>query len=167
MAELRQSEHLQPSLLDRLTDSEPGKNVENMSSRALSVDQLRLSVQRDLGWLLNCTCIDTLEDFDEYPEVAKSVVNYGVPEFSGISSSSIDIHHIENKIKIAIINFEPRLMEGSIKVSSVKRDEMSENAVSFDIEADLWAQPIPIRILLQSDLDLETGGFVVKEKTGV
>ncbi|PVZ67805.1 type VI secretion system baseplate subunit TssE [Pelagibaculum spongiae] len=166
MTEFNQSEHLQPSLLDRLTDSEPNKQVESLSSRSLGMDQLRACVQRDLAWLLNSTSISPLVDFSEFDELPSSVVNFGVPEFSGVSASSLDIKDIEKGIKQSILNFEPRLMKGSVKVSSVSRDEMSENAISFDIEANFWAQPVPIRILLQSDLDLETGDFIVREKTG-
>ena len=32
----------------------------------------------------------------------------------------------------------------------------NHNALSFEIEGDLWAQPVPLRLLLQTDLDLES-----------
>ena len=62
MAELLQSERLQPSLLDRLTDEEPLANNESREQRVLSSRQLRLSVLRDLRWLLNTTGIDNMVD---------------------------------------------------------------------------------------------------------
>jgi len=34
---------------------------------------------------------------------------------------------------------------------------MNHNALSFEIEGDLWAQPMPLRLLLQTDMDLESG----------
>lgn len=34
---------------------------------------------------------------------------------------------------------------------------MNHNALSFEIEGDLWAQPVPLRLLLQTDVDLESG----------
>ena len=41
MAELLPQERLQPSLLDRLTDYEPGSAVESRERRVLSTQQLR------------------------------------------------------------------------------------------------------------------------------
>ena len=51
MNELTSRERLQPSLLDRLTDEEPGKAVEGPDKRVLSLTQLKSSVLRDLAWL--------------------------------------------------------------------------------------------------------------------
>ena len=37
----------------------------------------------------------------------------------------------------------------------------SPNALVFTIEAELWAQPLPLRLFLRTDLDLETGEVAV------
>jgi type VI secretion system protein ImpF len=42
---------------------------------------------------------------------------------------------------------------------------MSHNAMCFTIEAELWAQPLPLRLFLRTDLDLETGEVSVAEVT--
>jgi type VI secretion system protein ImpF len=34
---------------------------------------------------------------------------------------------------------------------------MNHNALSFEIEGDLWAQPVAVPLLLRTDLDLESG----------
>jgi len=34
-------------------------------------------------------------------------------------------------------------------------------ALSFSIEAELWAQPIPLRLFLKTEIDLEDGNAVV------
>jgi type VI secretion system protein ImpF len=36
----------------------------------------------------------------------------------------------------------------------------------FDIEAELWAQPLPLRLFLRTEIDLETGGVKVSEADG-
>jgi len=43
---------------------------------------------------------------------------------------------------------------------------MNHNALSFEIEADLWAEPVPLRLLLSTDLDLETGHIKVAPVDG-
>ncbi|MGV8301633.1 type VI secretion system baseplate subunit TssE, partial [Pseudomonas aeruginosa] len=49
MAELTLQERLQPSLLDRLTDDEPGNLKEAAERRVLTLNQLKASVLRDLA----------------------------------------------------------------------------------------------------------------------
>lgn len=167
MAELTNQERLQPSLLDRLTDDAPDKNNESREQRVLSLRQLRLSVLRDLSWLLNSASFDSMVDLAEYPFVAHSVINYGTPALSGVTLTSIDAQKIESKVKQAITDFEPRILAESLKVELTMADQqMSHKALSFKIEGDLWAQPLPVHLFIRSDLDLETGEVTVKDLGG-
>ena len=52
MAELTLQERLQPSLLDRLTDDEPGNLKEAAERRVLTLNQLKASVLRELQVML-------------------------------------------------------------------------------------------------------------------
>src|SRR5258708_32270844 len=79
MAELTQQERLQPCLLDRITDDAPEKKQESRDQRVVSLRRLREGVLRDLAWLLNATNMAVLEDLTDYPYVAQSVLNYGMP----------------------------------------------------------------------------------------
>ncbi len=166
MAELTPKEKLQPSLLDRLTDDEPDRQKESRDKRILTGTQLRESVRRDLSWLLNNTWLHAVEDLDAYPEVAQSTLNYGVPDLAGKTASTVDIKALEKSLRAAILNFEPRLLRESIRLKSVVNPEGApRNDLSFIIEAELWAQPVPLRVFLKTDLDLETGEIAVTETT--
>ena len=59
MADLTPQERLQPSLLDRLTDSAPDTKRESRDRRVLSMRRLRSAVLRDLAWLLNTGHLET------------------------------------------------------------------------------------------------------------
>jgi len=167
MAELTQKERLQPSLLDRLTDDEPHTSVESRDKRVLSLRALRKSVLRDLGWLLNANNLASVVPLDDYPEVAHSVVNFGVPEFTGHAASNIDITAMELLIRQAVWDFEPRLIRNTVRIF-VHADEqkMSHNALTFDIEGELWAQPVPEQVYLKTELDLETGSVSIQDTHG-
>jgi type VI secretion system protein ImpF len=39
------------------------------------------------------------------------------------------------------------------------------NQISFRITGQIWAQPVPIELLMQTHMDLETGRVEVKELT--
>jgi len=165
MAELTHKERLQPSLLDRLTDEEPDQAQEPRSRRVLSPSRLRECVRRDLGFLFNTTNLACVRpEVEDYPLVAQSVLNYGLPDLAGHTASSVDVPALERLLRSAIWEFEPRLLRSSVEVKlAVHEEEMSNNAMTFTVEANLWAQPMPLRLFLKTAIDLETGEVEVAE----
>lgn len=150
-------ERLQPSLLDRLTDDEPGNLQEGADRRVLTMNQLKASVLRDLTWLLNTT---SLLDADATlnTQAGTSVVNFGLPPLTGTSASNIDVSLLERLIHQAIATFEPRILRHTLRVrAQAVPNRMNHNALSFEIEGDLWAQPVALPLLLRTELDLESG----------
>ncbi len=167
MAELTQQERLQPSLLDRLTDDEPSTGQESRDKRVLSMRRLRESVLRDLAWLLNASRLEALQDLSNHAFAARSVINYGMPDVTGLTASGMDVALIERAVRDAIWDFEPRILKNTVKVTArTSADEMTHNALTFDIEGELWAQPVPLRIYLKTELDLEVGAVTVAEHSG-
>jgi type VI secretion system protein ImpF len=164
MAELIPRENLQPSLLDRLTDDEPDQQSESREKRVLSMDRLRAGVLRDLQWLLNTCNLEAIEPLDDHPIIAGSVLNYGIPDLTGLTSSTIDLPALERVLKLAIQEFEPRISPKSLKVRVHHRQEaMDHNALAFEIEGELWANPLPMHLALRTEVDLESGEFKVSE----
>lgn len=164
MAELTQKERLQPSLLDRLTDNDPERRLESREARVLSPSRLRDCVRRDLAWLFNTTHLQALQSMDDYPLAAHSVINYGMPDMAGRTISTINPVVLEQTIRRAITDFEPRLVARTLRVKLVVDDkQMNHNAMSFDIEAELWAQPLPLRLFLRTAIDLESGTIDVRD----
>jgi type VI secretion system protein ImpF len=167
MADLTQKDRLQPSLLDRLTDNDPERKQESRDARVLSPSRLRDCVRRDLIWLLNTTHLKAVQDLDEHPQVARSVLNYGMPDLAGRTTSSINTTVLEQAIRKVILDFEPRLVARSLRVRLfVDEKQMNHNAMSFDIEAELWAQPLPLRLFLRTSVDLESGSIDVIDLGG-
>ena len=160
-------ERLQPSLLDRLTDLQPEKKKESSSRQSMSQIEFKNAVIRDLGWLLNCTALNVTGELDDYPETIRSVINYGLPDLSGQTSSSVDIQQLERSVKRSISEFEPRIIRSSlvVKIRS-NRDDMSHNSLVFEIEGAVFGQPSPFQVVLKSELDLECGEFKVRENFG-
>ena len=158
MAQLTLKERLQPSLLDRLTDDEPHKQRESREQRVLSMRKLREAVWRDLNWLLNSNKLSPSENLDDYPLVASSVVNYGLPDLAGTTASSQNVAEVEQVIRQTIWDFEPRILRNTLNVRViVDPEEMSRNALAFEIDGELWAQPVPLRLFMKTEIDLENG----------
>jgi type VI secretion system protein ImpF len=166
MAELAARERLQPSLLDRLSDDEPDNSTESRDRRVLSLRTLREGVLRDLAWLLNTTNLLSVVPAGGLPHVANSVLNYGVPDISGNSVSNLNVSKLERGIRQAIWDFEPRLIRSTVTVRGCAGESVEHNKLTFEIEADLWAQPYPERLYLKTELDLERGAVLLAETNG-
>ena len=166
MTELGQEERLQPSLLDRLRDDEPGKTQESRDKRILSVSKLRESLKRDLAWLMNAGNLSDVQDLSEYPLVEASVLNYGMPDLTGITASGADVTAIERRLRQAIQAYEPRIVKNSLRVNAVIGDEMTPNAIVFEIKCDMWSEPVPERLYLKTEIDLESGGVHIADSSG-
>ncbi len=157
MADKTLVERLQPSLLDRLTDHEPTSQKERREDRVIDISRLREIIQRDLSWLLNTNNLESMLDTDALPSVTRSVLNYGVREVSGEYSTSDRAEKIRKSIERAIEWYEPRIVPGSSDVALRADEQAGEMMVSFDIRADMWAQPMPLELFLRSQVDVTTG----------
>ncbi len=160
-------ERLQPSLLDRLTDLHPDKSKESTAQQSMSQKEFKEAVIRDLGWLLNSVSLDVCVDLEAYPEVERSVLNFGLPDISGHTTSTIDVRSVENSVKRAIRQFEPRIIRNSLRVKVHSNpSDMSHNSLVFEIQGAVFGQPSPFQIVLRSELNLECGEFSVTEDFG-
>jgi type VI secretion system protein ImpF len=158
MAELTPRERLQPSLLDRLTDDEPNRTVESREQRVLSMSRLRECVERDLAWLLNTENLSSRQRISNCPEVMRSVLNFGIPSLTGKAGSSSESHQFGHQILEAIFQFEPRLIRDTVVVRKLPGGmDLSRSAMRFEIEADLWGQPMPQHLYFYTEIDLDTG----------
>lgn len=169
MAELTPQERLQPALLDRLADDNPDESLEPREKRLITKSKLRVAVLRDLAWLFNCTRPSPKENVQEYPYAAHSVVNYGLPALSGETASTLDIMDLEQRIRQAILDFEPRIDPVSLEVKAETTEMQMDqhNVLSVQIRGNLWAQPLPLELLLRTEVDLETGKVEIRDLSSI
>lgn len=166
--QLEPRERLQPALLDRLTDDAPTERVEPEGQRVMSKTQLRQAVLRDLSWLFNATQ-PTDRIGEDYPALASSVLNFGLPALSGQLASKVDISVLERAIRDCVLRFEPRLLPETLEVRALEATSVldTHNMIEFEIHGHLWAQPVPLEVLLRTRLDLEAGLVEVRDAGAV
>ena len=158
------SHRLQPSLLDRLADDTRNERTGVDEHRVMSKAQLRQVVLRDLSALFNA--VQPLGGLaDGYPLLADSVLNYGLPPLSGQLASKLDVNLLERMIRQAIVRYEPRILPETLHVRALEASSVMDthNVVEFEIRGHLWAQPVPMEILLRTQLDLEAGQVEVRD----
>ncbi|MPN13688.1 hypothetical protein SDC9_161012 [bioreactor metagenome] len=88
-----------------------------------------------------------------------------MPCFSGETASSLDITELERAISDALTRFEPRIIPGTLQVSTDQQESVLDwhNVIGVRISAQIWAQPIPLELLLRTELDLESGLVEVRD----
>lgn len=162
------ADRLLPTLLDRLTDQAPQRELDSATEVAITRRQLRQIILRDLSWLLNATNAETELSLDDFEEVRSSTLNYGLPAFSGKRISDVRLVDLEEAIKKSIQNFEPRVLPQTLVVRAhvTSDDEAAHNLVVFEIRGQIWAHPYPIEMLLKSSIDLETGSVTLLDQMG-
>ena len=165
MSVARVTDRLQPALLDRLRDDDPASTIEPVEARVMSRGRLREAVLRDLSWLFNCARLSDSVDMAAFAQARRSVLDFGLPALSGHTASSIDAVALETQVRQAILDHEPRILAASLRVEAIVSDDQLDhhNQISFRIAGQLWSQPVPLELLLHTDIDLETGRVDVRE----
>ena len=160
-------DRLQPALLDRLADDHRASATEADEQRVMTKQQIRRAVLRDLSWLLNAVQ-PLAAQAERYPVAADSVLNYGLPPMAGQLASRIDVSLLERSIRGAIQRFEPRILADTLAVRAIEFDSVmaTHNIIEFEIRGFLWAQPVPLELLLRTQLDLEAGQVEIKDASG-
>ncbi|MHC9236921.1 type VI secretion system baseplate subunit TssE [Pseudooceanicola sp. 502str34] len=139
------------------------------SGIVVTSDVLREAVRRDIEILFNTERLEAdflltereILDYQspgellaDYPEVRRSVLNYGVPSFSGRNGLDFEPDALSRELKMVLNTFEPRLKRDSVKV----RVERSAKAgLVIRIEGTLMLSPVPERLRLSTTIDLDNG----------
>ena len=98
-----------------------------------------------------------------HPDASRSVVNFGMPEFAGSTKSSLDRHVMETAVHKAIATFEPRIDAKTLEVTLSIESRKHFNCLHVTIRGQMWAQPVPLELLLAADVDLETGNARMRD----
>lgn len=130
---------------------------------------LREAVRRDIEALFNVERFESglqLSDLErqgfetpqeliaDFPQARRSVLNYGVPSFSGRAMSDFDLAALAKELREVIAVFEPRLKRDSIRVKVAQGDR---TGMRIEVDAMLMLSPVPERLRLSTMIDLDNG----------
>lgn len=146
---------LLPTLFDRLCDDAPNQKRDRDVS--VSPVQLKEIIRRDLSFLLNTVSHEDDIDASRHPQVAASVLNYGLPPLAGSFMYEHKWDDIRKAILRTIIRFEPRLKSSTLQIIPLQ-DELRQNGhntLQFEIRGEILTQPYPTAFRVRSALDME------------
>src|SRR5262249_11411343 len=137
MAHVELPPGLLPSLKDRLIDPD---SMGTKASPGYGLQQVIESVRDDLEELLNTRHPGGLWE-TRFPELAKPIASYGMPDLASRDTSTIrtreEIGHIIEK---AIVMHEPRLRNVRAVMVKPRGPDLS---ATFNINAELRVDPAP------------------------
>jgi type VI secretion system protein ImpF len=156
----KNNQPLLPSIIDRLIDDDPTVSREAPKTNLQVLRDLKLAVRRDLENLLNTRCRPMTWP-EDLVELESSLVNYGIPDFTGSNlRASEDPDILFRAIESAIRNFEPRLT--LVRVEPIDNQDQVDRALRFRIDAILHVEPVEEKILFNSRLETSTGTYQVE-----
>lgn len=158
---IRDEQHLVPSVFDRLLDDDPGNSREAARSRWQLLRDLKQSVRRDLENLLNtrqrCTAWPV-----ELDELDRSLVNYGIPDFTGVNMSApSERERLRSTVQRLIEQFEPRFR--TVRVKMLDNVDAFDRTLRFRIDALLDVDPVPEPVVFDSQLEPATATFEIRD----
>lgn len=148
------------SLLSGVIELEQKRLLEIQRNRAISAEQLKEYVRRDLEALLSTSHLEASQPLDDYPMVGSSAVNFGIAPLAGRVGSSVDVPELEKMMERAISAYEPRIKDVEVR-AVLDVDSTEQGHLTFEIEGDVWGQTAPSRLVLRSLIDLESGAASV------
>jgi len=145
--------------LDRLIDHDPGNRREPPRGPLQIVKELKQAVRRDLENLLNTRwrCKAWPPNMDE---LDVSLVNYGIPDFTGANLAVAPAREeFRRIIELVIRRYEPRFK--SVRVELVENSDETDRTMRFRIDAVLFAEPEPEPVVFDSVLEPTTSSFEI------
>lgn len=168
MTEATPAEFLQPALVDRIA---PDPAVVGDQQAHLGMHELRSLLLRDLHLLLNSQAANPDSEIWQYPRVARSVLNFGIPPLTGRTVAEMSASELSSLLRRAIVSFEPRIVERTLVVrvrgseGEADREKMLGAAVErtgelpIEIQGEFCPLPVPDAMMVRARLELDNCRF--------
>ena len=152
---------VRPSLLDRLSDQQPGIAADPPVTREESERRYRRGVERDVESLLN-TRRSMIPAPDWCPELRRSVYDYGLVDTTGIAvGTKAGRDRLLAALQDAIERFEPRLAQPRVRL--VDAHQVRAPQIRFVLEAVLVMDPGREDVVFDTMLEIASGEYDVHD----
>ncbi len=148
------------SLLDRLIDDDPDKEQEVPLSGKKLERLVRDALRRDVQSFLNTRrrCIPMPESLED---AKGTVADYGIPDFVGHTlSTERRRKKFVQMIETHLREHEPRFK--SVDLTLIDGVDVSTRSLQFRIEAEVYAEPAPESLVMDSRVEPVSRTFKVE-----
>jgi len=125
----------------------------------ISETALKSDLVEDLSSLFNTVNLESSIDLDGLDHVRDSILNFGLPDLTTITSGSAKAMGLCGSLKAALEKFEDRLVDGTLQVlQDVGVDAASQDdKIRIQIKADMHAAPADFAVEFMTDIEAGSG----------
>jgi type VI secretion system protein ImpF len=141
----------------RVVDGE--RVIEGRGARQRRGDEtaLKRDLSLDLVSLMNTINLESADDLSRFSYVRNSVVNYGLPDITRLTSDEVGVDGIRDQIVRALTLYEPRIIADTITVDKdVKLDE-ADQRVRFSVSCEMFCAPADVAVDFVAELEISSG----------
>ncbi|MBX3567722.1 MAG: GPW/gp25 family protein [Rhizobiaceae bacterium] len=141
----------------RVVDGE--RVIEGRGSRQRRGDEVALKrdLSTDLVSLLNTINFESAVEIDRLGYVRGSIINYGLPDITHLTSEEVGVDAIRDRILRALMDFEPRIISDSIVVEKTLRINEVDQRVQFSVSCEMFCAPVDIAVDFVAELEISSG----------
>jgi type VI secretion system protein ImpF len=141
----------------RIVDGE--RVVEGRGSRQRRGDEiaLRRDLSIDLVALMNTINLESTVDLDRLDHVRRSIVNYGLPDITHLTSEEVGVDAIRERLVRALMDFEPRIISDSIQVEKTVKVSEVDQRVQFSVSCEMFCTPVDLAVDFVAELEISSG----------
>lgn len=130
-----------------------GRTVRHTMSEA----QLRESLRANLLQLFSTTNLDCSEPLDDFPHVATSVLNYGIPDLGQMTLRDVRTQAFADRIRQILLTYEPRFVSATLSVRVEDAEKTDAAVMRLSITGELYSDPADIPVDFTAEVDLGDG----------
>jgi len=120
-------------------------------------DMLKRNLGLDLVQLANTINLASAVDLTDLDHVRRSILNYGVPDLSNLSSDDPRLKTLPAQLRAALLDHEPRFIRDTMTVALGEAFDDIEQKLRFDIYAEMACRPVDIPLEFVAEIDVGSG----------
>lgn len=118
---------------------------------------LKETVAHDLVSLVNTIDLASAIDLEKSPYVARSVLNFGLQDLSGLTSEESRVVDVGRNLLAALVQHEPRLKRESLHVEREHGFDEIDQRIRFNISAEIACRPFDVPVSFVAEVDVGSG----------
>lgn len=120
---------------------------------------LKRDLAVDLMSLVNTIDLDSAMEISDLDYVKRSVLNFGLPDLSRLTSLEVGVDEVGRYLKEALLAHEPRLRPESIHIEKGTEVSDETHRVSFAVSAEMACSPLDLPTEFVAEVDIGSGNL--------
>lgn len=128
-----------------------------LARRGIDETLLKRNLVADLLSLINTVDLGSVTDLSDFDYVRQSVLNYGLPDLTRLTSEEIEVLEIADHLRTALLQHEPRLIPETLRIEREEEFDDVNQRIRFNVSAEMFCRPVDVPIDFVAEIDIASG----------